>query len=1647
MTNYKLIGMMMVFLIVSMPLTVVGAVGCKLYPQTSAGIQEMISDARSDLSARFESQRVTVTEQQLDDATKELFKTGIGALFREGNLLSNQEIDSILGDDGYLVDNSVEELVAEFQQVRSKSGDERNAYGREKISAAGVQSRSPVNIEAQVSNSFLSSIIGKVTSLKDRIGSSWGSVADFISNPLEVFGGINDLDDIVVAISPLIDSIQTVYDGSKFLEKVIGDLAGKDMTLEQLRDSINEDLKAAEAYDPRLEADSGLSDLERKQLIETKLEQTIDKILLSEGGLYDQGLLKGEVNTQLLKRFLKEVSGLENVDLTTERLNLKLKALTKAYIKEVLADKFRHSKILNPEQLERFGEYALSGQPRQKDYTLRMKYSVDDILVATQYSYLRLKEAFVTGVVRARSLILKSGASSADVIVEVSNDVDSQLGDNNYADKLKGINSKIGELENELKVLSESVDSNAFEQDSLSNDLDTEFRKLKVAKNSLAKLEVKEVSSDEAKSKKQQEAIDLQRARLDAIQSGIDNTVAEFRALSDKEVELFSQFKAIKTQLNEMKQQRDSLIGATNTELEARIEKGREVTEEDKDRIFSDKALDAANILSREADVMDDLELELDKINVVQEAQDISDDTALDSGNLRSDVQKKTETKIAELDALIRAQFETRRIQFAHEFDILEVDLNPVAVSVLADRFENTADLVAELSKYKTSKEQVFVLEKLGVDIISSVKVVREVMSNSNDVVAKLEARKNFDQEMDVLFSLNFIFDSSFKEMGIDLGRLDPTGITLNALVQNFGDPIDFVKGVMSVADKDAKVSFMLSLGLNSEMSQLIADRLHGVLATPVRVEQATDLSDVVEERRQDIQDGFDELGVDVDGATVAILAQKFDSFDSMMLHFSADASQFDIEFELETMGIDASQAGLISIELEEHITQERQKDIAIRQKKETEELFGEALSYAEHGVNERSRHEAIVGRERIARQQSFAKFSQLPVLTRRNLLLSSLAHVAIMCESIQVLEECQKLKQQQAQMFAENGLAKKIVDSSNLVPGDKEALETALEEGVVEGGEVAIADDLKDLVIQHHGHSHEESSSTEVILQAPGQILLASDVVESAEVAIGGPGDESVKSESVVEEAKPNPKLRLENIKKVVELQQTGFIKGDLSVDSAGRMQVLPGSEVVINGVVISDDDVVSVFLDGEKHEGVRDRYISMNLDENKFFAQSVDGKRLELEFEKDNPFFVIEEADTYSMIVDHDGSVAVESRVTDGKIPLVEVSQNDNGLFFIKTGSVAISNFAGQAEVGLSTQDGTSTPMSIMYIENDGRKSKFLISNYNEIAKLPGLGDTEGIVKMDGYAPGKISEDLSFNYNNPDFTIEGFESNHGLDLNFMGALNDQPDANSVKRLHDIVNNMPTKLADGVVGFELYAAEEWSEHTSKVFGIQNSNVAGYTSGDRIVRVPVGNVNMKVVNHEVAHDLNHKINQELEADRSKALYEIASSEGLDEVEVYFTHSTGQVYSYLCEDCIVKINAYDSSGAPEVVSQDVEQRLAETYKTFSQNTFETRWRSVAGDYGVDLGAKIVAGRSASNWEDGTNVARNGFVRAYGANNIMEDIATFMEYTLEEPEFFRPLITEGSVEYDPKYIQKIDLLLEYGFITDRDYEFIVEAEAGT
>tara|TARA_Y100000310_G_scaffold330357_1_gene401839 strand:+ start:1811 stop:4069 length:2259 start_codon:yes stop_codon:yes gene_type:complete len=547
--------------------------------------------------------------------------------------------------------------------------------------------------------------------------------------------------------------------------------------------------------------------------------------------------------------------------------------------------------------------------------------------------------------------------------------------------------------------------------------------------------------------------------------------------------------------------------------------------------------------------------------------------------------------------------------------------------------------------------------------------------------------------------------------------------------------------------------------------------------------------------------------------------------------------------------------------------------------------------------------------------------------------------------------------------------------------------------------------------------------------------------------------------------------------------------LNGILNYDR-GQAYVESKETVIINGIEVGGPNSyrdIFLFFDGEEKE--ESNYVSFG--EKNIIISGI----ARVIFREDNPYVTIEEEDFLGIGLSEPGTISVENRDDIGLIPLVHVksyfeedASNANKIY-ITNGGIWLG-ITKRGEIStystiFSDRGGEqSTPLSIELSDNEGNNligtetepKKILISNSNDLITIP-LEESEGyteITESYDYAPALVSERLSVNYQ--EYTVESFNEEFP-NINLEGELS----VPTIKRIAETLRHLPPEIRDSVRGFEIFSEADWITRNLEVYG--DDSVAGaYTSSDRIIRIPEGGLRHSTIYHEAAHDLTFRIEQE-EAERYTRLrlefrerpeirQQAEEAERLREEAARLSMEIWDNIDKTKQKWFERYRKLESEEQPyendeellslkeqvdayhEQLEQEVDPLFARSYKLRDRvweaesdfieskprvESFETEWKSIAGDfYGVDLGEKRAG--LAISWADGSNEPRNGFVRPYGANNYLEDIATFVENVYKNPDFYKPLITQGSAQYDVRYRQKLDLLYERDFITQEKYDYI-------
>ena len=486
------------------------------------------------------------------------------------------------------------------------------------------------------------------------------------------------------------------------------------------------------------------------------------------------------------------------------------------------------------------------------------------------------------------------------------------------------------------------------------------------------------------------------------------------------------------------------------------------------------------------------------------------------------------------------------------------------------------------------------------------------------------------------------------------------------------------------------------------------------------------------------------------------------------------------------------------------------------------------------------------------------------------------------------------------------------------------------------------------------------------------------------------------------------------------------------------GQAYVKYGDFVVVNDVRVESSATgklkkdILIFFDGNEHSEVSSHYVSLNPQTKRSFTHSDIGESIKLRFMRGNPFLRIEGNpfgkgdDAVSFDIDDYIEVSIQNRDNEGLIPLVDIRFTEDlskvSNFMIDSGSVGVEGYVSTNEVGgtvfeLRTptdffEEYSSSPMTILIHDKSGNNlvgtpkepKKILISNYNELATIPLEAEEGFATEKYGYAPAKFSERLYFNYEQ--FNVENLRKKYpNLEIN--GRL----DSQTIKRLSDTLERFPNELTEKVKVINFLTDDEMKAggepETTKAVVDKN--------GDLFIR------GTRLEDRDIYHELTHVYFKNFEDVSGAMVFQDEYFKKWDVIDA------------------IKDKNPDDSRLSKLY--DEVEALRVKFEEKREHPMKKEWKEVAGDVYLHTIEKYKGGhvwKEVSNKESYEAFGpRYGLVRSYGATSIGEDIATFVEDIYVAPDFYKPLITK-----DERYLQKLNLLLKYKFITPEAYKRIMQ-----
>jgi hypothetical protein len=425
---------------------------------------------------------------------------------------------------------------------------------------------------------------------------------------------------------------------------------------------------------------------------------------------------------------------------------------------------------------------------------------------------------------------------------------------------------------------------------------------------------------------------------------------------------------------------------------------------------------------------------------------------------------------------------------------------------------------------------------------------------------------------------------------------------------------------------------------------------------------------------------------------------------------------------------------------------------------------------------------------------------------------------------------------------------------------------------------------------------------------------------------------------------------------------------------------------------------------------------------------------------------YAVVEFGDNFEIKAIHNFEFELLNRNPDlnpnGKIPLMNVKgefmvNQDYKTIYTQEGNVLIKRegvLFGQGE----KYDDTS-PIELFISE---RKEKYIVNNFGGIATL-------GLNELSGNTETRYANSIYFQrafvehrYNYPTFeTFEDitgkslipiFDNANSVNPNDFGNLNNPFEYSEVSTLLDYYETLPEEVKDKITTIKFYDRDAWK---SKMGDEWRASIGSYDKITGTINLFSEESDLDLFRHEVGHmthDLlliNPASVSSLYVQRGKIESDFWNSV---DVKYYQSNLVGKTPDQLTTQ---EREIYNR------VNRKYEDYLNQGYDDLK---FNNNWMQIAG--GADIYSRTTIKSYASQSKEivvsSVYLPNHGFVKPYGATDYKEDVATFIGTIIGDPAFFQKnnlLQDENSI-----YFQKIKLLHQYGFITDKEYDSVLNPE---
>jgi hypothetical protein len=505
----------------------------------------------------------------------------------------------------------------------------------------------------------------------------------------------------------------------------------------------------------------------------------------------------------------------------------------------------------------------------------------------------------------------------------------------------------------------------------------------------------------------------------------------------------------------------------------------------------------------------------------------------------------------------------------------------------------------------------------------------------------------------------------------------------------------------------------------------------------------------------------------------------------------------------------------------------------------------------------------------------------------------------------------------------------------------------------------------------------------------------------------------------------------KIKNVVKPISIEGTNvevssgynLREGDLNFDGKGNSFIRGNQKANINGVyskTFSTNSENSLYFGFDKNvDPTKDSLVFTK--DKLTLSSNEDIYTCAVMFDRNNPYVNMEEGDAFNIFPAKDSKIELDSRSGTELIPKLNIL---TGNADITEDGKTISFEDGM--FGMSKNDypetSTTSPVEILYKSKmpGYTDSKMMVDNFNRMAMIPN-NEEEYFADYEGLDV-KFSAKLEYNYLDENNIDNLLGKPVTFDLKFSELTTGGVKQMVLGRLRDYWNVITPEEQNAVKEIEISTAEvNTAGKVAEAYALGGVNKIVFKESS-------DSYNLDTFRHEVSHLRTFEISEDMLGDKYDSIKQERDAVLKQILEMsessQMSYSQRREYNSLIKDYSSLYNQMSS----------IEQN--------SNVGIVGEWLGVSGQYDKSKDTKDGYTVYTGDFKDVyAGEAAGGYVRAYGAKNINEDIATFNE-KISDPAFFKPLLSADN-PYSSVYRAKLDLLYEYKYISWGEYQAILNA----